>query len=184
MDETPCLCKSYFRQPAALVKLHYFLPLITWHGCLVSTSGVRPLGFVYADMYERIFPALWWYVLDKNQCLCQPKAELSTKNEPKASPPPLPGSFGFGFGVQLGSLERKCGVDRLMPYWFICKWKWIYVCMYVRMFMYVVVYMSRLGVNPFPSPWTPSGSIPASSRIVSCGVYIQPHKVSYNILPS
>ena len=35
-----------------------------------------------------------------NQCLYLPKAELNTKNEPKRP-------FGFVFGVQLGSLEKK-----------------------------------------------------------------------------
>ena len=50
--------KKIFDNPLALLKLLYFLSLNTGHCCLVSTSGVPALTFVYAGMYDRIFPEL------------------------------------------------------------------------------------------------------------------------------
>ena len=44
--------KKNFDNPLALLKLLYFLSLITGHCCLVSTSGVLALTFVYPDMTE------------------------------------------------------------------------------------------------------------------------------------
>ena len=43
-------------------------------------------------------------VVGINQCLYLPKAELNTKNSTKR---PGKGSFGWVFGVQLDSLEKK-----------------------------------------------------------------------------
>ena len=42
--------------------------------------------------YRPNLPSYYFNVLDINQCMCLPKAELNTKNEPKR--PPLCGRLG------------------------------------------------------------------------------------------
>ena len=56
-------------------------------------------------------------VIGINQCLCLPKADLKTKNSTK---PPRKGSFGWVFGIQLDSLEKKCISYRRKTYNIFC----------------------------------------------------------------
>ena len=143
--------KNFENLPGHL-KLLYFLPHITGHVCLVSQSGVRALEFASIPRNIMI-------------CVSYKSVPVSARGQVEhqkwtQTPPPLPNAIGFGFGVQLASLERTCGVtksSRTDSY--LNGNGFMYACMYERLYVcFCVCKLARseslsssinpIGVNP------------------------------------